>query len=132
MSDIKPNVFPNNQPQQTTNLTEAERIAAYEAEKAMVTNEIYTSQISEETPQAHNGALEAMRARTEAQLNMKNSMGVVKDPSLSEKGSVYKQPTKEEQYQENQISLRDEQLRKNQEQTANYQRLSEDATTRGV
>jgi hypothetical protein len=40
------------------------------------------------------------------------------------------QPTKEEQYQENQISLRDEQLRKNQEQTANYQRLSEDAMSR--
>lgn len=131
MSEIRPNVFPNKeQPQQPTNLTEAEKIAAYEAEKAMVTNEIYTSQISEETPQAHNGALEAMRARTEAQLNMKNSMGVVKDPSLSERGSVYRQPTKEEQYQENQISLRDEQLRKNKEQTANYQRLSEDAMSR--
>jgi hypothetical protein len=131
MSDIRPNVFPNKeQPQQPINLTEAEKIAAYEAEKAMVTNEIYTSQISQETPQGHNSALEAMRARTEAQLNMKNSMGVVKDPSLSEKGSVYKQPTKEEQYQENQINLRDEQLRKNQEQTANYQRLSEDAMSR--
>jgi hypothetical protein len=131
MSDIRPNVFPNKeQPQQPINLTEAERIAAYEAEKAMVTNEIYTSQISQETPQGHNGALEEMRARTEAQLNMKNSMGVVKDTSLSERGSVYKQPTKEEQYQENQINLRDEQLRKNQEQTANYQRLSEDAMSR--
>lgn len=129
MSDIKPNVFPNNQPQKP-NLTEAEKIAAYEAEKAMVTNEIYSSQFQSDTPYEHMSAVEQMRLRTQAQLQQKQEAGVVKDPSLAEKSTpkVY-QKTKEDDYNE-QMLLRDEQLKKNIEQTQNYQRLSEEAMSR--
>jgi hypothetical protein len=130
MSDIKPNVFPNNQPQKP-NLTEAEKIAAYEAEKMMVTNEIYSSQMQTDTPYEHMSAVEQMRLRTEAQLRQKQEIGTVKDSSLSEvtNSKVYKQPTKEDSYNE-QMRLRDEQLKKNLEQTKNYQRLSQDAMDR--
>jgi hypothetical protein len=130
MSDIKPNVFPNNQPQKP-NLTEAERIAAYEAEKMMLTNEIYSSQAQSDTPYEHMSAVEQMRVRTESQLKQKQEAGVVKDPSLSERTAnrVYQQPTKEDGYNE-QMRLRDEQLNKNLEQTKNYQRLSEEAMGR--
>jgi hypothetical protein len=129
MSDIKPNVFPNNQPQKS-NLTEAERIAAYEAEKMMLTNEIYSSQAQSDTPYEHMGAVEQMRIRTESQLKQKQEAGVVKDPSLSERTtSNIRQQTKEDGYNE-QMVLRDEQLKKNLEQTQNYQRLSEEAMGR--
>ena len=130
MSDIKPNVFPNNQPQKP-NLTEAERIAAYEAEKMMLTNQIYSSQVQSDTPYEHMSAVEQMRIRTESQLKQRQDVGVVKDASLSEKTStrVYQQPTKEDGYNE-QMRLRDEQLNKNLEQTQNYQRLSEEAMGR--
>lgn len=131
MSDIRPNVFPNNQPQKNNNLTDAEKLAAYEAEKAMVTNEIYNSQMQSDTPYEHISAVEQMRLRTEAQLQQKKEMGVVKDPSLSERTTsrVYKQPSKEDGYNE-QMRLRDEQLKKNLEQTQNYQKLSEEAMGR--
>jgi hypothetical protein len=131
MSDIRPNVFPNNSEKPKKELTEAEKIAAYEAEKAMVTNEIYTSQMQTDTPYEHMTAVEQMRVRTEAQIRQKQEMGVVKDPSLSEVKSnrVYQQPTKEDTYDE-QMRLRDEQLKKNLEQTQNYQRLSQEAMDR--
>ena len=130
MSDIKPNVFPNNQPQKP-NLTEAEKLAAYEAEKMMVTNEIYSSQMQTDTPYEHMSAIEQMRHRTEAQLKQRQDIGVVKDPSLSEKTNtrVFQQPTKEDNNEE-QIRLRDEQLKKNLQQTQNYQRLSQEAMDR--
>jgi hypothetical protein len=130
MSDIKPNVFPNNQPQKP-NLTEAEKLAAYEAEKAMVTNDIYSSQIQQDTPYEHMSAVEMMRLRTEAQLKQRQDIGVVKDPSLSEKSNnrVFQQPVKEDVNNE-QMRLRDEQLKKNLEQTQNYQRLSQEAMDR--
>jgi hypothetical protein len=100
MSEIKPNVFPNNQPQKNKPLTEAEKLAAYEAEKAAVTNEIYNSQIQSDTPYEHMSAVEQMRLRTEAQLRQKQEIGTVKDSSLSEvtNSKVYKQPTKEDSY----------------------------------
>ena len=131
MSDIRPNVFPNNQPEKNNNLTEAEKLAAYEAEKAMVTNQIYESQFAEDTPYEHMSAVEQMRLRTQAQLQQKQEMGVVRDPSLSERTAsrVYQQPTKEDGYNE-QMRLRDEQLKKNIEQTQNYQKLSEEAMGR--
>ena len=130
MSDIKPNVFPNNQPQKP-NLSEAEKLAAYEAEKSMVTNEIYSSQMQSDTPYEHVRAVEMMKARTEAQLRQKQEVGVVRDPSLLErtKSRVYTQPTKEDDYNQ-QMLLRDEQLKKNIKQTENYHRLSQEAMGR--
>ena len=130
MSDIKPNVFPNNQPQKP-NLSEAEKLAAYEAEKSMVTNEIYSSQMQSDTPYEHVSAVEMMKARTEAQLRQKQEVGVVRDPSLLErtKSRVYTQPTKEDDYNQ-QMLLRDEQLKKNIKQTENYHRLSQEAMGR--
>jgi hypothetical protein len=131
MSDIKPNVFPNNQPQKNNNLTDAEKLAAYEEEKIMVTNEIYSSQVQSDTPYEHMTAVEQMRLRTEAQLRQKQEVGVVKEPYLSERASTanYQDRQKEDGYNE-QMRLRDEQLKKNSEQTQNYQRLSEEAMSR--
>jgi len=129
MSDIKPNVFPNNQPQKP-NLTEAEKLAAYEVEKSQVVSTIYSSQNLEDTSDSHLTAVELMRARTEAQLNMKNQVGVVKQPELAEKNikSVYQQPNKD--VNSEQIKAKDEQLKKNIELTANYHKLSEEAMSR--
>ena len=113
MSEIKPNVFPNNQPQKNKTLTEAEKLAAYEAEKAAVTNEIYNSQIQSDTPYEHMSAVEQMRVRTEAQLIQRQEMGVVKEPYLSEKTTTvnYHEQQKNNEYDE-QMRLRDEQLKK--------------------
>ena len=131
MSEIRPNVFPNNNNNEKKELTEAERLALYEAEKAKVTNEIYLSQVLPDTPESHISAVELMKLRTEAQIKAKQELGVVKDPSLAEKttNKFFKQPTKEDDYNE-QMRLRDEQLKKNIEQTQNYQRLSEEAMNR--
>lgn len=131
MSDIKPNVFPNNQPQKNKTLTEAEKLAAYEAEKAAVTNEIYNSQIQSDTPYEHMSAVEQMRVRTEEQLRQKQEMGVVKEPYLSEKTTTvnYHEQQKNNEYNE-QMNLRDEQLKRNLEQTDNYQRMSREAMDR--
>jgi hypothetical protein len=131
MSDIKPNVFPNNQPQKNNNLTDAEKLAAYEEEKIMVTNEIYSSQVQSDTPYEHMDAVEQMRARTEAQLRQKQEMGVVKEANLSERKTTvnYQEQQKNEEYNE-QMRLRDEQLKRNMEQTDNYQRMSKEAMDR--
>jgi hypothetical protein len=130
MSEKRPNVFPNEE-DKNKNLTDAEKLAIYEAEKAKVTNEIYSSQVLPDTPESHISAVEMMRLRTEAQIKAKQELGIVKDSSLAEKNTnkVFKQPTKEEQYNE-QMRLRDEQLQKNIEQTQNYQRLSNEALSR--
>ena len=62
--DKKPQVFPT-QGQTPVNLTDAEKVAAYEAEKAIVTNEIYTAPLQmDDTPQGHANAIEVMRKRS--------------------------------------------------------------------
>ena len=113
----KPNVLPT----QSERLAAEERakIAAYEAEKKVVTNEVYSN-----SSENHNTAIEMMRRRTEEQLKLKEQYGMVKDESLSER-PVYNVSKSEEQ-----LRMRDEQLKKNADQINNYQKQYNEANER--
>jgi hypothetical protein len=125
----KPNVIPNQA--QRNEADERARIAKFEAEKAHATNEIYANAAQPtDTPVTHIDAVEAMRLRTEAQLNMLKTNGTVVEPNLAENPrpvlSKYDQEvlairTKAEE----QMKLRDAALSNNQTQTDNYHRASE-------
>jgi hypothetical protein len=112
---IKPSVFP------TKEQTDAAKIAAYEAEKAKVVAEIFNSQLLSDTPQTHATAVDMMRQRTANQLEELKRNGKVQDPSLAEKTSTMIADEQRNQRTEEQIKLRDEQLRKNSSQIQNYQ-----------
>jgi hypothetical protein len=128
--DKKPQVFPT-QGQPPVSLTDAEKIAAYEAEKAIVTNEIYTAPLQmDDTPQGHANAMEVMRRRTEEQLAKLKENGTVVDPSLAEPNTrqVYQAQTQNKN--DELIKQRDAALQKNLEQTQRYQQMSSEATDR--
>ena len=130
MSDKKPQVFPT-QGQTPVNLTDAEKIAAYEAEKAIVTNEIYTAPLQmDDTPQGHANAIEEMRKRTEDQLAKLKTNGTVVDSALAEPNTrqVYQAQTKNKN--DELIKQRDAVLQKNLEQTQKYQQMSQEANDR--
>jgi hypothetical protein len=116
---------------------EQSKLAAYEAEKAQVINQIYSSVKVPENVEGdnynylnQNNSAEIMMARTAAQLEMKNTVGVVKDPLLSEKTDRRVVTQKEKDPNEDLLKLRDEQLAKNRQQTQNYQKMSEEAMNR--
>ena len=112
---IKPSVFP------TKEQTDAAKIAAYEAEKAQVVNEIFNSQLLSDTPQTHATAVDMMRQRTANQLEELKRNGRVQDPSLAEKTSTMIADEQRKKRTEEQMRLRDEQLKKNSSQIQNYQ-----------
>jgi len=124
----KPKVFPTNVNvgSNEVNLTEQQKIDAFNAEKKAATKEIYVSASTpEDTPQEHMTAVEQMQKRTAEQILTRDTKGVVKHPELAEKGAskVFKQPSAE--IIEEQMRLRDEQLRKNKEDTRRYHEQSE-------
>ena len=122
--DKKPNVFPQRE-QPQVNLTDAERIANFEQEKAMATNEIYeNSKISDELSYAHKHAVEMMKQRTQEQIQRKNYDGMVVEPQLAE-GTPKKVDNNADL-----VRKRDEQLRMNQQQTQNYQNMYEESYNR--
>jgi hypothetical protein len=128
--DKKPQVFPT-QGQTPVSLTDAEKIAAYEAEKAIVTNEIYTAPLQlDDTPQGHANAVEMMRRRTEEQLAKLKTNGTVVDSSLAEPNTrqVYQAQTQNKN--DELIKQRDAALQKNLEQTQRYQQMSQEANDR--
>lgn len=128
--DKKPQVFPT-QGQTPVNLTDAEKVAAYEAEKAIVTNEIYTAPLQmDDTPQGHANAIEVMRKRTEEQLSKLKTNGTVVDPALAEPNTrqVYQAQTQNKN--DELIKQRDAALQKNLEQTQRYQQMSQEANDR--
>lgn len=138
--DKKPNVFPKVETKQTTSLSEAERIAQFEAEKKAVTQHIYEQSKSvpmnhEELPNdynvgGHSNAVEMMRMRTQQQMYQRETSGMVQDPFLAEKTTnKVVQKTSEERNNE-QMKLRDEQLRINQENIQKYQQQANQAATR--
>ena len=133
--DRKPQVFPTPE-QRTAHDIETARIAAFEAEKAAATLDIYvTARTPEDTPQGHADAVEMMRRRTEEQLNLKRDLGIVKHPDLAEKTNTRKviQKTKEELDRERtmeQMRLRDEQMRINNENIEKYQHQANNASAR--
>lgn len=122
--DKKPNVFPQRE-QQQVNLTEAERIANFEQEKAMATNEIYeNSKSSDELSYAHKHAVEMMRQRTQEQIERKKYEGMVVEPQFAES------TPKKVDNNADLIRKRDEQLKMNQQQTQNYQKMYEETYNR--
>ena len=134
MPEKRPNVIPS-QSQIQNAAEEQTKLSAYEAEKAQVVNQIYSSvQVPENVEGDNynylnqNNSAEMMMARTTAQLEMKNTTGVVKDPSLSERQTTRFVTQKDPN--EDLMKLRDEQLAKNRQQTQNYQKMSEEAMNR--
>jgi len=131
----KPNVIPSREQRDAAD--ERAKIAAFEAEKAKATQEIYVNSTTpDDTPNGHVDAVEAMRRRTEQQLAMRQQNGVVQDPSLAEKPAP-RALTKQEQEMldirkraEEQMRIRDEHLAMNANQTRNYQTQYNEAETR--
>lgn len=128
--DKKPNVIPTREQIDSAN-AERERIEAYEAEKRHVTNEVYTSSVSDSNV-THYDAVEQMRRRTEQQMRDLETKGVVQEPSFAEKSSSTIYGDESRARNEEQMRLRDEQLKKNLENTQNFQRQTEEATNRHV
>jgi hypothetical protein len=126
MSDKKPNVFPSKEQISSYNKEKAD-LEAYEREKPIVMDEIYTNATApEDTPESHESAVEQMRRRTEEQLRMHSEIGKVIHPELSE--TKPKVLTRNEQEileirkkAEEQMRIRDEHLANNVTQTNNYQ-----------
>ena len=134
MPEKRPNVIPS-QSQIQNAAEEQSKLAAYEAEKSQVVNQIYSSVKVPENVEGEqynylnqNNSVEMMMARTAAQLEMKNTVGVVKDPALSERQTTRFVTQKDPN--EDLMKLRDEQLAKNRQQTQNYQKMSEEAMNR--
>lgn len=128
--DKKPNVIPTKE-QMSAAATEKAKLDAYETEKALVTNEIYSTAVSpEDTPQGHMSAVEMMRQRTFNQLQQQQQTGMVQDPSLAERtaASIYADASREKS--EEQMRLRDEQLRINNENIQKYQHQANQASSR--
>jgi hypothetical protein len=128
--DKKPNVIPTKE-QMSAAATEKAKLEAYETEKALVTNEIYSTAVApEDTPQGHMSAVEMMRQRTFNQLQQQQQTGMVQDPSLAEKtaASAYADASREKN--EEQMRLRDEQLRINDENIQKYQHQANKASSR--
>ncbi len=131
--DIKPNVFPSQQQMEAIQSEEAKK-AAFEAEKAQATNEIYSNAaLPSDTPEGHQNAVEAMRMRTQKQLEAKNTSGKVQHPELSERViQRVEQPTQvQEDPNAELLRKRDEQLRINQENILRYQQQANQASARG-
>jgi len=121
--DKKTQVFPT-QEQMNARKSEEAKIAAFEAEKAQATNEIYHSAATQQdTPKVHYDAVEAMRLRTEKQLSDLKNNGTVTNPYLSDNNDT-------NSINNEQMRLRDEQLRKNQENTIKYQQMANESAAR--
>ena len=129
MSDKKPQVIPSKDQMASANYERVKK-EAFEAEKALATNEIYLGPTKlPDTPIGHADALAMMQERTANQLKQKEIYGTVAQPELAETTTATTRRFVKQKNQD-QISLRDEQLKMNIEQTQNYQRLTEEAMNR--
>jgi hypothetical protein len=140
--DKKPNVFPTKEQRQAAEeqarlaAEQQAKIDAYEAEKLIVTKEIYVNATPEDTPYGHVDAVEMMRRRTEEQMRMREQGQIVRDLSLAEVEPP-KPLTRQEQEileirkkSEEQMRIRDEHLANNLRQTQSYQQQFEKASER--
>ena len=139
--DKKPNVFPKQDTQTSIPLTEEQRVAQFEAEKKTVTNYIYEQSKTpppsqNEAPENYNvnghaNAVEMMRNRTQQQLTQIEQVGMVQDYSLAEKQTarVVTQNSTQNKNEE-QMKLRDEQIRINNENIQRYQQQANQASAR--
>ena len=127
--DKKPKVIPTKDQMASANSERAKK-EAFEAEKSLATNEIYLGPTKlADTPIGHADALAMMQERTANQLKQKETLGTVSQPELAETTAASTRRFVEQKSQD-QMTLRDEQLKMNIEQTKNYQRLSEEAMNR--
>jgi hypothetical protein len=130
--NIRPNVFPTKD-QIDAAAFEKAKLDAYEAEKALVTNEIYTTAVApEDTPYGHTSAVDMMRQRTFNQLQQIQQGEIVQDPSLAEKPTSNAYIDANQNRNEEQMRLRDEQLKKNLEQTQKFQEYTNEAANRHI
>ena len=128
--DKKPNVTPSKE-QMSAAAAEKAKIDAYETEKAIVTNDIYATATNEaNVPDGQISAVEMMRRRTANQLQQIQNGDVVKENDFAEETSASSYGIMARLKNEEQMRLRDEQLKKNLENTQNFQRQTEEATTR--
>jgi len=139
--DKKPNVFPKQETQTPVTLTEEQRIAKFEAEKKEVTNYIYEQSKTpppsqNEAPENYNvnghaNAVEMMRNRTQQQLSNLEYGNMVVEPNLAEKQTtrVVTQNSTQKSNEE-QMRLRDEQIRINNENIQRYQYQANEASAR--
>lgn len=113
------------------------KIENFEKEKKEVVKQIFsgvkvTDNMEGETYNylAQNDGIEAMKRRTEEQLLKRDKGEMVVEPSLAEPTTrkIYENSTNDNNNYL--MSLRDEALAKNREQTQNYQRLSDEAMNR--
>jgi hypothetical protein len=132
----KPNVFPTKE-QMNSYAEEKAKLEAYEREKPIVMNEVYTNATSpSDTPESHATAVEMMRRRTEEQLQMRSEIGVVKHPELAEQPATRILTRNEQEIleirkkAEEQMRVRDEHLANNASQTQNYQNKYNEAYNR--
>lgn len=129
----RPNVVPTKE--QRDAAEERNKLAAFEAEKAQATQEIYTNAtLSNEVSNNHVDAVELMRRRTQAQLEMRKEVGVVQDPFYAEQ-QPSRPLTRNEQdiieirkKAEEQLKIRDEMMSRNLEQMEKNQRQTEQAS----
>lgn len=139
--DKKPNVLPTREQQEAINAENMKaKIAAYEAEKYSVTNEIYTgAKVASNDANdpynylGQNDSLEAMKRRNDEQMRIKNEFGVIQYPELAEKPPVRKYSSDELDMikrTQDQMKLRDEAIAKSQQYTQNYQKYTDEATNR--
>lgn len=130
----KPNVFPTQEQRKMAAASaEKAKVEAYEREKAIVTNEVYTnSQVPQDTPQGHYDAVEFMKQRTANELQMYKEHGKVVYPELAEKTENGHAYVSQQDYNKNeeQMRLRDEALAKNRQQIDAYQKLANEAAER--
>jgi len=129
MNEKKPHVIPTKDQMASSNAERAKR-EAFETEKSQAATEIYLGPTKlPDTPIGHADALAAMQERTARQLEQSKMYGNVVEPELAESTTKINMEASRRRSEE-QIEARDAQLQKNIEQTKNYQRLAEEATTR--
>jgi hypothetical protein len=131
----KPNVVPTKE--QKLEAEERAKIDAYEKEKPVVMNEIYSGAFKQtDTPYTHLSAVDAMRKRTDEQMKMREEIGVVKHPELAEKPAPRVLSKNEQEIleirkkAEEQMRIRDEHLANNVSQTQSYQNQFSEAYNR--
>ena len=137
MSETRPRVFPTPQ-QQKELLDEKAKKTSFEAEKKSATDEIYTNSASQDkTSSSYAEAVEMMRRRTQQEFQLKEEVGVIQYPDLAEPETKTKALSKQEleiieikKKAEEQMKIRDEHFAKNLNQTQNYQKQYEEASTR--
>lgn len=148
MSERKPQVFPTPEERKAAiERIDNDKVLAYENEKYQEVNSIYVNSMSvpkktEEIPNGydpnnHASAVEQMRLRTEQQLKMRNKNGdfnsAVVQPELAEKQEKQRVvQTDLYNKSDEQMKLRDEQLRKNKEMIERYQYQANQASSRPI